>query len=584
MKKTIIRISCICIVLVMGLSALTSCGKIFDLFNKEPEESETVSDVIDTESETDGKETQTEDDETEADSETGKNDTQDTEEPVEDESEIESSVEESEEEEDTEDEEETEEEEKDERELYRPDRIDYNKADFVIAQSLNDKKQWVAPVDGKGADAINVALTNRNNLLQTYFNVNVVVKDYDNSDNASTTIRNEFEAAAMSGTAISDIAFAVSGQISKSLIINGFIEDVNTLSALNLDASYYDQRLREEYNIEGRLFCLEGDFGLHDELRTHVVGVNKTKYDAFGYNEQYGSLYEIVKEGDWTLDLMLQMAKNTSDYASMGSQMTTENNWGIISESGFVYAVFLGTGNKIIKTDKNGALSVAYSDPTSYAIIEDMFQDITNKVVLENPETLLADTTKLQGVNFGVVQGMFAQGKALFRTSTLVDFTKYADMDDAFGILPVPKYDEEQDNYYSWCSSQAHSPLFIPRNNVDLDRTATITEAMAYFSKYMVGNTQTVHDAFYQNMADAKLCLTINDREMLDLIFEQRTFDLDHVLNISNTCNTVAAAAKGSVTSLPASLATIQNTMTNPDPKTNPLDTFLESMRKNYDN
>ena len=534
----------------MGLSVLASCGK---LFGNKNDESDPAGDVVESGGDN-GEGNKTESGSSDGSDSKGSDDTDEVDEDA-------------------------------ERENNRPERVDYNKAEFVIAQSLNDKKQWIAPVEGKGSDAVNVALTKRNELLQTYFNIKIVINDYDNNDNKSTTIRNEFEAAAMSGKAISDIAFAVSGQIMKGLIINGFIEDVNTLEQLNLEASYYDQRLRQEYNIEGRLFCLEGDFGLHDELRTHVVGVNKSRYDTFGYNEQYGSLYDIVREGDWTLDLMLKMAKDTSDYASIGSNMTKDNEWGIISESPFPYVVYLGTGNKILNIDANGALTVSYSDPSAYALMEEMLQDITNKVVLENPETLLADASKgvLSETNYwGEAQGMFAQGKALFRTSTLVDFTKYADMDDEFGILPVPKYEEGQSFYYSWCSSQAHSPLFVPRNNENLDRAATIIEAMSYFSKYMSGNTQTVHDAFYQNMADAKLCLTVDDREMLTLIFSQRTFDLDHVLNISNTCNTIASAAKGSTTSIPAALANIQNQMTNPDLNTNLLESFLSSMRKYY--
>lgn len=528
MKKAFIRVSCLCLILIMALSILASCGK------KDSEtQSDTISDdVIDMGTAGEGED--------------------------------------------------------DERQLYLPERVDFGGKEFVIAQSIGDKKQWIAPVEGKGADAINNALEKRNKLLETYYNITIKVVDYSNKNNNSEEIRNEFAAAAMGGS-IGDIAFAVSGQIMKYLIINGYVEDVNTLEPLNLDASYYDQRLREEYNIEGKLFCLEGDFGVHDELRTHVVGVNKTKYDEFRYNEIYGSLYELVKDGEWTLDLMLEMAKGTSDYASLGSNMTKDSNWGIISESPFAYVVYLGTGNKVLQVGSNGSLTVSYNDQSSFQLMEEMFQDITNRVILNNPETILADASKgiLSDTNYwGEAQGMFSQGKALFRTSTLVDFTKYSDMEDSFGILPVPKYSSEQDSYYSWCSSQAHSPLFVPKNSDkdELEKTATIIEGMAYFSRYMTGSTQTLHDAFYENMANAKLCLTGDDRAMLELIFEQRTFDLDHVLNISNTCNTVASVARGSSTSIPSSLATIQKAMTSIDAKENPLKEFLNAMYEYYPN
>ena len=538
MKKTFIRISCIGLILIMALSILASCSssnKKEDTAAGQTEASDVVDDVVESVS-TDENGELSEDQE---------------------------------------------------RQLYQPERIDMGGKEFVIAQSLNDKKQWIAPIEGKGSDAINVAFEKRNNLLQTYYNITIKVVDYANSKNNSAEILQEFQATAAGGLVISDIVYAVSGQVMKTLITNGFIEDVNTLEPLNLDASYYDQRLRQEYNIEGKLFCLEGDFGVHDELRTHVVGVNKAKYKSFGYDGEYGSLYELVKNGDWTIDIMLEMAKGTSDYASLGGNMTKDSNWGIISESPFPYVVYLGTGNKVINVGNGGALTVSYNDPSAFQFMEEMLQDITNRVVLENNETILADASKgvLSDSNYwGEAQGMFSQGKALFRTSTLVDFTKYADMEDEFGILPVPKYSTDQDYYYSWCSSQAHSPLFVPRNTdkEELNKTATIVEGMAYFSKYMSGTTQTLHDAFYQNMADAKLCLTVDDRDMLALIFEQRTFDLDNVLNISNTCYTIVNVAKGNSKSIPAELSSIQTIMTNTDENTNPLKKFLGMMRNNY--
>lgn len=563
MKKTVVRVWCLCLVIIMALSVIASCKKNENGADESETQSEKATDVIETEENTDEDESESAED-TESDTQT--------------EAATESNSEES----------DTEEIEEDERTSNLPERIDLGGKNFVIAQALNDKKQWVAPVEGKDSDAINVALVKRNELLQTYYKITIDVADYANPGNDfSKTFLQEFEIAALGGKPIGDIAYAVSGQVMKTLIINGYIEDVNTLDPLNLDASYYDQRLRQEYNIEGRLFCLEGDFGVHDELRTHVVGVNKAKYDSFGYNETYGSLYDIVEDGEWTLDLMLEMAKNTSDYASLGTNMTKDNNWGIISESPFPYVVYLGTGNKVINVGDSGALTISYNDDGAFQLMEEMLQDITNRVVVENNETLIADASKgvLNESNyFGEAQGMFAQGKALFRTSTLVDFTKYYDMEDEFGILPVPKYDAEQDFYYSWCSSQAHTPLFVPRNSdsTELEKTANVIEGMAYFSKYMTGKTQSLHDAFYQNMADAKLCLTVNDRNMLALIFEQRTFDLDHVLNISNTCNVVANVAKGTSTSLPSSLATIQVKMTDPDEKINPLKIFLNEMNSKY--
>ena len=470
----------------------------------------------------------------------------------------------------------------DERSKYLPERINYNGATFTIVHDLQGKKQYIAPVEGASmaADAINIAFTKRNSLLQSYYNIKVNVVDIDKAYG----VKDELEIASMSGADFADAIFSVAGSIMSMSVSNGYVLDLNTLEPLNLEASYYDQRIQKEYLIEGKLFCIEGDFNVHDELRTHVVGINKSIYNSLHYNETYGSPYELVRDKKWTLDLMLQMAKDTSDFASLGTGMTKDSQWGIISESPFPYVVYLGTGNKVVEVDDTGALTCSFADESKYAQTVEIISECVENI-FENPEILIADKSEgiLTSNYWGEVQGMFANGQALFRTSTLSDFTQYRDMKDDFGILPVPLYVEGQPEYYSWCSGMAHTPLLIPRTaEAHADRTANIIEGMAYFSKYMSGSNLSVLDAFYEKMTHAKLCRSAEDYEMLELIFANKTFDIDYTYNLSGTCWKITDCAGKSDYSVPAFLEAYRLKMTNTDPETNPMLKLLNNMWKHY--
>ena len=475
-----------------------------------------------------------------------------------------------------------------ERSKYLPTRVDYSGEKFKIVLDGDDMKakaQYMVPVDDASlaSDAVNIALLNRNKLLEAFFGVDIEVSYLDGPERFN--MLTELEINNMSGEDFADIFFTVATYVMNGAISNGYVMDLNQMTQLNLEASYYDQRIQEEYQIEGKLFTLEGDYTVYDEMRTQVVGINKTRYENFLYNETYGSPYELVRDGKWTIETMLEMTKGTSDYsnAGQGSEMTKDSDWGIISESPFPYIVYLGTGNKIVNVN-NGALSCSLADPTKWQITVDILSYCTENI-FDNPEVLIADKSEgvLSSGYWTEAQQMFANGQALFRTSTLSDFIQYRAMEDVFGILPVPKYSETQEGYYSWCSSMAHSPLMVPSTaSAHAERTANIIEAMAYFSKYMSGSTQSVLDAFYENMTHVKLCRSAEDYEMLELIFSQKTFDLDYALNLSATGWKIGTFADQSSYSVNEAMSAYKDKMTSSDATINPMLKLLNDMWKHY--
>ena len=393
---------------------------------------------------------------------------------------------------------------------------------FAVRGDQSSSHQYMTYVEGDTlkSDAVNIAFYNRYKFLENYYNIKYEVVTINHTNG----MVGKLEQAAMSGEDFADVIFDIAGAIMKSAITNGYLMDINKLEGFNLDASYWDQRIQQEYRIEGKLFTLEGDYTIYDEMRTHAVAVNKDMYDDLGYNDTYGSPYAMVEAGKWTFETMLEMSKNTSDFNGNASDMTVDSRWAIVSEGAFPFCVYLGTGNKIIEVE-NGSLNVSLADDTKYQNTLNIIEYCVDNIH-ENDEVILAD--RLTGDIWGQTTSIFTGGRALFRTSTLTSFMNYRNMTDVFGILPIPKYDEEQPYYYSWCSGQAHMPLMIPVTALDhIDTTVAITEGMAYFSKYMAGGRQSVLDAFYENMTYAKLCRAPEDYKMLELVFSQKTFDID---------------------------------------------------------
>jgi len=482
-------------------------------------------------------------------------------------------------------------EEEDEQVRNLPTQQDFGGTEIRIIHDVPEANvRYFAPVedDSLKSDAVNIAFANRNAVVENFYNVKLNIEVTDGK------VVDDLKTASMSGDYLADICYSIAGGAMKDGIPIGIFTDLNTLENLKLDASYYDQRIQEEYNIEGKLFCIEGDFTVQDEMRTHVVGINRTLYEDYNYVEEYGSPYDLVRNNKWTIATMIEMAKGRSDYNGNAADMTKNSQWSIITEGVFPYVLYLGSGNKIIET-RNGTWSTSYSDQTGVELLTQILEyAVTN--IFENDEVLTADNISIsgnkhalansQGVKFDDAKRMFANGQTLFRTSTLSDFVSYRDMEDTFGILPVPMWEENQEGgYFSWCSSEAHCPLFITRYGMNdrLDMVSKVVEGYAYFSKYS-GNksVQTVVEAFYENMTYAKLCRTADDYAMLEIIFGNKTFDIDYALNISQTAWRSKQPKVVESYSVTTVITNGTNDMTSSDPKVNKMTKFLSEMNKAY--
>ena len=125
---------------------------------------------------------------------------------------------------------------------------------------------------------------------------------------------------------------------------------------------------------------------------------------------------------------------------------------------------------------------------------------------------------------------MFENGQGLFWGTNVSSITtnmagSEADQIISFGVLPVPKLDEEQANYFNGINSYQSSVIGIPSSNVEnQEATAYLIELLGYYS-------DSVTDAYYEKTLKLQAVEEDADAEMLDLIFNNRLYDLGAIYN-----------------------------------------------------
>ncbi len=106
----------------------------------------------------------------------------------------------------------------------------------------------------------------------------------------------------------------------------------------------------------------------------------------------------------------------------------------------------------------------------------------------------------------------------------------YRDMETSYGILPIPKWDEEQESYRNlrtYCYV-----MCVPVTSGTIDETAAVMDAMSYLSY------KNVMPQFYSGRVSQKTLRNDDSIEMLEIIRSSRVIDLAIPYGWSDTVRT----------------------------------------------
>lgn len=411
--------------------------------------------------------------------------------------------------------------EEDEKTLYRPEQKNYD-YDYQIVVSRN--QEFFAYTDGESEDAVNVALFNRASFMEEQYGVTLHVTLDENLKN--TLIQNS-----IAGLDFADVVLMVASEQMQFGVVNGYLKDLSTAEKLNLNASYWNQRIQQEYSINGSFYMLDGDFSIVDELRTMTVLYNADLYQT-ALSETYGDLYSLVSSNQWTYSRLMEMVADASRDLDGTEGLGLNDIYGLYSENAGPYVFFIGSGLKVAES-VDGEIKLLFSE--NYQNIYNVLED-TMKLSL-NENTLIVDAAN-SGIDWAQANKQFAGDHVVFRSTTLSSAMSYREMQSRFGILPIPMYTEGQDGYYSLVSATSSLPLAVPMTaKSHMDETLEITEIFCYYSRYANSDVPTLYNAFFDNLVYAGLCRTAQDHDMLEIIFASQTYDLDMAANLTGVYN-----------------------------------------------
>lgn len=379
---------------------------------------------------------------------------------------------------------------------------DFKQRNFNIVYSAEQLgSTWPYCADDLNGDILNDAVYYRERNVEERFNVDIT---WFNTDGVMGEVAAALRTSVMSGDQNYQLAINHMFGGFNACIFDGALYDFNKMDALNLDKPWWNQSARDSLEIDGVLLEMSGDiiFSYYD-----TIYFNKQIMDNF----HIAYPYEKVLDGTWTWDYLAEITRDVS------MDLDGDNVWTDEDQYGFIIDENLSTMTRLIHS--NG-MTMASTDTNGRPVLDNLMSDKLQSIIKKYYSFVWEDercyfsgkTDETKCVD------MFAKGNSMMMHTQTAKLPSLRGVNFEFGIVPLPKYDEAQDGYYTLASTQM---LLLPADMDDPEFVGVVLEALCAESYRQV--VPVLYDVVYQN----KYLRDSESETMFNLIRGSLVYDLN---------------------------------------------------------
>ena len=394
---------------------------------------------------------------------------------------------------------------------FRPDieQTDYD-AEFVVTGVHSVMNWMLADEDSKG-DPLQDSIHERNIKIKDHLGVTIATADAgDWRAYANTVLR-----TVQSGDDAYQMVASHCYMGVPSLMTSGAMCDFAQFDAVNLDAPYWALDFMDQLTVQGQHFVGYNDMCMVD---THCWIFNKDLMKTYNLTAPYAD----VQNGTWTLDKLMALASNV--VADDGNNVWgPEDTYGIIGRGWEeVISMAAACDLRFVERDEADVYTIALEKNTEKTLkaVETLCKMYNAEYAYFAPPSEVARIPR-EGKNF-------TDGTALFATYSS-NIAGLRNLEFSFGVVPLPKLDEEQEAYrsLSW-----NGMIFVPVSVKNKDMVGETLELLAYY-------TAPVKNAYFEDLLGTKLADAPEDAEMLEIIWNSVVSDVGLIMAEHQNVNTI---------------------------------------------
>ena len=370
-------------------------------------------------------------------------------------------------------------------------------------------------VEGMKGDVLGDSLYERNTVVSEDFGVTFAFNYQGNSYSAV----NEAVKQQVNGGLDDYDTFIGHKHSFTNLAMSNYLYDMGKIASIDLSGDWWDQGCYENLTVGGHTYVMTGDILPDSSMRISSCMVFD-KDLMVELNKSVEELNDTAKNGGFTLDVLNTYCKDVTLDLNGDSKLNYLDDRYCLTgwKMAAPYAMFYGAGGMFV-TIEDGTPEVTYTDEKVTGIYEKLY-------------SLIVDGNAYHVTNeaqYDTMFDVFTEGRALFSTMTLRLISQYlSEMENAYGILPEPKYDTYQEEYLSFVNGST-SLVMIAKTEADPEFVGAVMEAMATY------NYTHVTPNMFQVVTKLQAAQDPESAAMVDLIIRNRVFDLGYFADLGVT-------------------------------------------------
>ena len=382
---------------------------------------------------------------------------------------------------------------------------------MVRAGDLDTSSEFIA--EATNGEIVNDATFARNQAVEERLNVKIeyLPVNTDRHSDINGDIRK-------SVTAGSDDFELCANHAAKNtqIITEGMYLDLKSLDYLDFSQPWWNQTYMEMTDFNGCSYTAFGELSQTMISGTFSMFFNKTMFREFYPDEP--SLYETVNAGQWTIEKLISYCTPLYRDLNGNGQADEEDRYGHFFTNTKTLGADSFTGganiNLVVRQDDG---SYAFGGANERA---SKFYSLMDMLLFEDN-----NTCRTPDNNEDVFNTM-KNGQTMFTTWMLTGVNYLRDMEDDYGIIPMPKLDEAQESYTAYCHNGS-SVFGIPTTENEPDKIAAFMEAMA------AETYRVVTPAYFETALKGKYSRDSETSQMLDIIVSGVYLDIGYIYGSS---------------------------------------------------
>ena len=303
----------------------------------------------------------------------------------------------------------------------------------------------------------------------------------------------------------------------------GYLLDLKGLSNINLEGEWWTQSSNKAWSIGNKQYFATGAITVVDDQAIRTMFFNKDIIQEY----KLKTIYDLVYDNEWVFDKFFEYVEIAKQ--DNGDGVTTVDDvFGACAQTTLGFMMTMGSGEMLASKDSEDyPVIVATNNADRFISVVDYL----GEKISGNSGIYMGDDT--------VIREIFGNGRSLFYAEVLMHAqTMRTSYEVTFGIIPMPKFNADQENYYQYSTGRNTTVICFPHTLTgdDLDFGSFMVEAMA------IESVETVTPAYYDICLKGRYADDAESGAMLDIITTSVATDMVEFFAWNNFHSTIQSA------------------------------------------